>query len=208
MSGIQQMTFGGGTSGSPTIITSTFTSSGTISGDVTVPAGMNHVTIKVYGSGGWGGSGLGGPSYPSAYIGGGGGGASGCATSYYACSPGQTIHYIAGGIVGNDGVASSGTLSITTMTAIHGLGGGSAVGVTPGTGGAGGSATGGNVSNITGTAGGDGAYVNYPYLTPAGGLGGQNGTDYSGYGGNGGESAYSAATIGGQRTVIFIFTSA
>jgi hypothetical protein len=115
----------------------------------TVPSGAVSVRIRAYGGGGGGGTNIN-------YSGGGGGG--GFVEATYSCSGGQTLTYTVGGQVaaGNGGAAStvtSGTLSITSISA-GGGGAGSGSNFAPGIGGAGGAASGGS-TNTDGEAGGD-----------------------------------------------------
>jgi hypothetical protein len=173
----------------------------------TVPANASTVVIEVFGAGGGGGGGASG----CGGSGGGGGGSGGYSRSSYACSGGKTLIYTApstgasGGTVnsgGNTGASSSvssGTLSITTMTAAGGTGGGS--GSATGAGGGGGAASGGNVVNTTGNAG----------TAHSGGSGGAGGVAVVGVngsgtsGGRGGAGGAGGAT-GGSGTVVFTYT--
>lgn len=133
--------------------TNAYTTAG--SGTETVPSGASNVVIEIWGGGGGGGGGDGNITK------GGGGGGAGYARSSYACSGGQTIAYTVGaggsnagvnngaGFAGTQSSASSGTLSITTMTA-HGGAGGTGDGSANSNGG---SASGGNQANATGGQG-------------------------------------------------------
>lgn len=119
------------------------------SGTETVPAGYANVVIEVKGGGG----GYSDTSATLPFLAGGGG--AGYCRSTYAVTGGQTINYVVGtagginlngnGTLGQPSTASSGTLSITTMTA-NGGGGANANG-------AGGTASGGNQANATGSNG-------------------------------------------------------
>lgn len=174
----------------------TFTSG---SGTVTVPAGLNTVVIEV---GGGGGGGEGGEYNSGTHqsFGGDGGDSGTYCRSSYSCSAGETIHYSvgaagtggAGGSFGAPGAggtstASSGTLSITTMSA-------------PG-GNTGNPPSGGNQANTTFNAG------------TAGGLNtrGTGGAAISGVhangaaGGNGGLGV-GAGSAGGSGIVSFYFS--
>lgn len=116
------------------------------SGTETVPAGASNVVIESKG----GGAGPSTTGFSDTYANGGPG--AGYCRSSYACSGGQTLAYVVGaaggtnvnnnGTPGGDSTVSSGTLTITTMTA-HGGPGASA-------GGPGGTASGGNQANATG----------------------------------------------------------
>jgi hypothetical protein len=197
MSGIQQMLFGG----SNPDITYTFSNGDT--GIITVPAGMNHVTIKVYGGGGDGGTGTGLTPFP----GGGGGGSGGLVVSYYACTPGLALEYATStksAPFAGSSVVISNTMTITTMSSNSARYGNNAIGSTPGTGGAGGTATGGNVSNTAGLTGGTGG------TGGVAGIGAQHGVGYIGFGGNGGTGIVPDPfpEYGGLATITFTFTSA
>ena len=124
----------------------------------TVPAGATHVSIECWaGSGSGGGGASGGP-----HGGGGGGGAGYCRSNSLSCVGGQTLSIVVGagggpaavdtnGNPGANTVISSGTMTITTMTAGRGLGG------NKGTSTAGGAANSGNVASSGGNAVNSGA---------------------------------------------------
>ena len=157
--GMQQMLLGIG--GATFVPTDTFYGYGYsvtgVFGTETVPAGATNVVIEIWGAGGGGGGG-------SIVRGGGGGGGGSYCRSSYACSGGQTMAYTGSqsGVPGNTDttggagsttVVSSGTLTITTLTANGGSGGISAT--LGGVGGAGAVAsTGGNQVNGVGGPGG------------------------------------------------------
>jgi hypothetical protein len=175
----------------------------------TVPSGANSVVIEVWGGGGDGGNGA------TATVGGcalqrpgGGAGGGGYSRSSYACSAGQTINYTVGAESGASTV-SSGTLSVTTMTANGGGNGGNAVGGSPGsngTAGTGGTASGGNQANTTGNSGAAGVPDCYGGAGGAGITGSESG-DGSPYGagGSGGLGTGSNGTDGQQGRVVFVF---
>lgn len=164
----------------------------------TIPAGYTSCLIEVGGGSGGGGTRfIGG----SGTIGGGGGGGSAAYTRQTVSVAGQggnTMQYTvgAGGGIdfnGGNSVVSSGTFSLTTLTAGGGFPGANATSVNaPGAGGAGGTATGGsvNVSGNSGTAGESNA---------GGGLGGDGGAGVPGInygGGKGGRGAGSQPAPG------------
>jgi hypothetical protein len=128
----------------------------------TVPTGFNTLTIEV-----WGGSGGGGARFISGSIiaGGGGGGSGGYSRTTVSVTGlgGDTLNYTVGvagvgaGINGGNSSVSSGTLSITTLTANGGATGSAATAANhAGAGGLGGTATGGTVVNTSGNTGGAG----------------------------------------------------
>jgi len=166
----------------------------------TIPVGATNVIIEVWGSGGGGAGQQGAGSL--IHDGGGGGAAGYCRTSKTLTSAnwGQTLHYTVGAqsIVtgnGNASSASSGTLSITTMTANGGSG------TTTNAGGAGGTASGGTAANVTGNAGN--SYAN----GSAGGTGttGTVSGDGSPYGA-GGHGTSGSGSKGGTAAVVFYYT--
>ncbi len=152
----------------------------------TAPAGCSNVLIGV-----WGGGGAGGGCGRFSGVGGDGGSAGGFAYSSYAISGGQTLTYTVGaggtvsGLTSNPGGASSvssGTKTITTMTANGGAANG----------GSGGSASGGTSQNTTGTVGSSGTDCNVDGVGFGGG--GAPGTsksfpDGSKFAGTGGDGA-------------------
>lgn len=150
----------------------------------TAPSGCSQVRICVWGGGnaGSGGDGV---------AGGDGGASSGYVESVYAISGGQTLVYTVGaggtptGIIGGTSQVSSGTLSITTMSASTGM------------------QSGGNVSNTPGNAGGSAN-------GPVGGDGGKAIVGWNGYsagaGGAGGTSQQWTGLPGQPGRVIFYYT--
>ena len=156
----------------------------------TVPAGATNVIIEAWGNGGYGGGYyFDGSNYNS----GGGGGAGGYCRSSYSCSGGQTINYDAR--AGFTVQVTSGTLSITTMTANNGGNGVPGTFSDAGFAGNGGTATGGNQANVTGQAGSGAA----PGNSTAGVYGGPFGDGGSG-------DASPASTPGGPGGIVFRFT--
>lgn len=119
----------------------------------TIPSGASQVVIEIWGGGGQGGAQYNIPTQVN--NGGGGGGAGGYSKKTYSISSsnwGQTMD-VSATTAATDVVVSSGTFSITTLTAHQGAIGGAAGPTDPGTGGAGGTASGGS----TNTSGGDGS---------------------------------------------------
>lgn len=112
------------------------------SGTETVPTGATQVIIELWGPGGTGAFGTGSLTNHDAQYGA-GGAAGGYCRSSYACSGGKTLSYSVGTTSGSDSTVSSGSLSITSMTANGGNQG--AFG--------GGSASGGTQANTTGAGG-------------------------------------------------------
>lgn len=189
-------------------VTHTYTTATTA--NETIPAGMSTCTIEV-----WGGSGRGGAHFLDGLggnAGGGGGGSGGYARTVISVSghAGQTMQYTVGnagtaGVPAGASTVSSGTFTITTMTANGGSLGGAAPNInTGGTGGAGGTASGGSAANTTGNAGSSG--VN----NAGGGAGGAGGTGLPGiyYGGNpGGQGASLAPAVdGGAGVIVFAYS--
>lgn len=182
------------------------------SGVETIPTGYNTLTIE-----GWGGSGGGGTSFTSGpNTAGGGGGASG---SYFKTQisvtglGGDTLNYTVGAAgvlgLGNGGNSSvsSGTLSVTTMTAPGGATGSNATGVNaPGAGAPAPSiATGGTVSNFAGNAGSPGQ------PSTGSGRGGQGGfgipgTFDGGNSGGHGNGLVVAGQNGGTGIIVFNYS--
>ena len=143
------------------------------SGAWTIPSGITACKITVVGGGGAGGnvntSGL----TQVTHCGGGGGG--GASIRYYtSLTPGNTISYTVGA-AGSTSSVSSGTQTITTISATGGSAGGSSAGAST-NGGAGGSGSGGNIN----TVGGTGAFGN-----GGGGVGGASIFGGNGAGGGG-----------------------
>lgn len=135
----------------------------TSSGAFVVPAGVNSITVELFGPGGNGGT-----------NGGGGGGGGGYAASNFNVSPGASYSIFIG--TGGSGVASiAGGLG---MLANAGANGGNVSNPNIGGGGAGGTGLGGQV-NRTGGAGGGGYYTYF-----GGGGGGAAGLNNGGGGGN------------------------
>lgn len=170
----------------------------------TAPAGATNVVVEVWGGGGGGHRGDSAPTQGFS------GGAAGYSRTSMAISGGQTLIYTVGpGGKGQDATASvngtastvsSGTATITTMTA---NGGGRATGILSGFGiaGTGGAATGGTVVNTTGTAGDQtGSNIAAPVGVNA------NLTGTNGAGGAGSVSNVVDATAGGSGMVAFYYT--
>ena len=125
------------------------------SGTQTVPAGAGNVVIELWGVGGPGAYGTGTGTGTSKQYGP-GGQAGGYCRSSYSCSGGQTLNYALDSTFAQDSTVTSGTLAITTMTAVGGgQGGGTGYGT----------ASGGNQANVTGAIGGPGgsAYADGAY---------------------------------------------
>lgn len=124
------------------------------SGTDTIPSGASTLTIEVFGASGAGGA------FGSGIGIGGGGGSGGYARSTYdvSASNGDTLDYSVGAAgstpagSGGNSTVSSGTFTVTTLTANGGGGGGNGGINTPGAPGTGGSASGGNAVNDTGNA--------------------------------------------------------
>lgn len=178
------------------------------SGVETIPTGYTTCTIEV-----WGGSGGGGTSFTSGpNTGGGGGGASGAYSRTQVTVTGlggDTLNYTVGaaGVLGlgngGDSSVSSGTLSITTLTAHGGPTGGNASGVnSPGAGGTAPTATGGTAANISGNAGSPGQPSTG---SGRGGIGGFGipGVFDGGNGGGHGNGLVVAGQNGGTGIVVF-----
>lgn len=163
----------------------------------TIPPGASNVVIEL-----WAGGGTGFSAGPSQ--GGGGGGSSGYSRSSIALTPsnwGQTINY-AVGASDTDSSVSSGTFSLTTMTAHKGVGGSA----TQTTGGAGGTAVGGTQANTTGTAGSNqvGGVGGIAGAGTSGTVGG-DGSPY-GAGGTGGDAPNAGGQSGQTGAVVFSYT--
>jgi len=151
----------------------------TASGVYTAPSNTQWVKITVVGFGGTGGASTG--------LRGSGGGSGGVAIKWLSMSAGQTLNYSAASGSGNGSSVSSGSLSITTISANNGSDGAtSAYGASKVFGGAGGTASGGDI-NISGI-GGSPAYGSSTALsTQVGGSGGScPGWGIGGYGFGGG----------------------
>lgn len=144
----------------------------------TAPANCEWVKITVQGGGANGGA-----AAAQRASGGGGGGT---AIKWLSVSPGDTLIYTVGGI-GAASTVSSGSLTITTITANAGTAGtGTAYAQSQTAGGAGGTATGGDI-NITGQQGG----TSYGTSTTVG-------TNFSGGGGN------SLLGLGGAQSMLTV----
>ena len=151
----------------------------------TAPANTQWVKVTVVGPGGNGGA-----SATGRATGGGGGGV---AIKWLSITAGQTLTYTVGTASGTASAVSSGTLTITTITANSGTNGASttyAASITAG--GAGGTATNGDV-NITGEQGGYSFGSGTTITTNFGGKGG----DCPGFG-SGGPNLSMIATAGVQ----------
>lgn len=149
------------------------------SGSWTIPSGITTCKITVVGGGGGGGG-----TISSFYASGGGGGAGGAAIRYYtSITPGNTINYTVGGGGGGGGTGgsgsasaggassvSSGTQTITTISATGGSGGGNYSGSRLG--GAGGVGSGGSINQTGGTGmtfSGGSSTANTNFVVPYGG---------------------------------------
>jgi hypothetical protein len=197
-----------GTSASQT--TRIYTTAG--AGLETIPTGYNTLTIEV-----WGGGGGGGLRYINGSIisGGGGGGGGGYSRTTVSVTGlgGDTINYLVGAVgvaatnAGGASTVSSGTLSLTTITANGGgLGGNASSGTVAGTGAAGGTATGGTVVNTTGNAGSAGQTNSGGQAGGGGGFGISGIYDGGGAGGKGGGFPLASAQNGGGGIVVFNYS--
>lgn len=174
----------------------------------TIPAGAHTMVIEASSPSGNGGTGI--SSGCTVAGGGGGAGNSYCKSSYALTSAnwGQTVTVVVGTVGSSNTVISSGTFSITTLTAALGGAGGNSPGVgTGGTGGTGGAASGGTITNTTGNGGAAGQN------SGAGGLGGAGGTGIAGTlttgaaGGHGGSgSSNIGRTLGVNGNAAFSYT--
>lgn len=188
------------------------------SGTWTIPTGVAACKITVVGGGGNGGNAQ-GSSGTSADAGGGGGGGGGASIRYYTgLTSGNTISYTVGGVAGTSSV-SSGTQTITTISATGGANGTNSNTQTTAAGGAGGTGSGGNI-NFSGCVGGIGTSAQNTSMGGGGGgsllgSGGSpvysgvasgtganiNGTPGSGYGGGAsGAVANTSTATGGSGT--------
>ncbi len=163
------------------------------SGTETVPTGATQVVIELWGLGGQGAYGTGSVAQHNATYGA-GAQAAGYCRSVYPCSGGQTLNYDLTTVYQQDSSVTSGTLSITTMTAV----GGGEAGVTGY-----GTASGGNQANVTGALGGPGGSTLADGAGGAGTVGVYEGAE--GGGGNGGYGAVQGAP-GGPAFVSFYYT--
>lgn len=159
------------------------------SGLVTAPSGATNVIIAVWGGGAGGRLGYVDESIPED---GAGGGAGGYSQTSVAITAGQTLNYSvgAGGAsnsAGGNSSCSSGSKSITTMTA-NGAPSNS-----------GGTASGGTTTNTTGASGGapDGAFATSGWNSNSAGAGGNGGF---------GKGGLQAGQPGSAGKVIFYFT--
>ena len=182
------------------------------SGVQVIPSGALGVTIEVWGAGGGGGYGYLGeiaPGEPEVFPGGGGGGGGYSKTILVLTAPDalKTINYIVGtggpggtafapnGEPGGFSNVSSGTYTITPMTANGGNGGDSGQFASQG---AGGTATGGNTTNTPGNGG--------AFFTQAGATGiAGDASLTAGAGGNGGEFFDGDAGFNGRVRMVFTF---
>ena len=161
----------------------------TTSGTWTIPVGISKLKVTVIGGGGGGGTGI--TSCGTTSLSGGGGGGAGVGISYLTgVTPGNTFSIVVGSggtsaTAGGNTTLSSGTQTITTITA---SGGGA--GATQWTSGAGGTSTGATL-NLTGASGGCGIYYPQP-VSACGGAGG----NASGFGGGGRSQNAAAGTAG------------
>lgn len=164
------------------------------SGTEIVPDGATQVVIELWGLGGQGAYGTGSAAQHDAVYGA-GGQAAGYCRSVYPCSGGQTLNYDLTTVYQQDSSVTSGTLSITTMTAVGG-GEGGVTGY--------GTASGGNQANVTGAMGGPGG------STLADGAGGAGTAGvYEGAEGGGGNGGYGAVvgSPGQPAFVSFYYTA-
>lgn len=179
----------------------------------TIPTGATTMVIEIWGPGGYGGAGWEGYINEFTYEsdGGGGGGAGGYSRSSYNVSGqgGNTINFNVGSHVVNTGSqASSGTFTISTMSAGKGYNGYQANFANPGQGNTGGLASGGNVANTTGASGlpGNGEYTAPGYYTQSGGAGGAGTTGVNGGPYGAGGTGMPMGTNPGNGAVIFRYT--
>ena len=163
------------------------------SGTQTVPAGAGNVVIELWAVGGPGADGT-GTGTSKQY--GAGGQAGGYCRSSYSCSGGQTLNYALDSTFEQDSTVTSGTLAITTMTAVGG-GQGGVTGY--------GTASGGNAANTTGALGGPGGSTASDGAGGAGTVGVYEGEEAAG--GAGGYGAGVAGSPGQSPFVSFYFTA-
>jgi hypothetical protein len=161
----------------------------TTSSSWTIPVGISKIKVTVIGGGG--GGGVGNTACGTTSLSGGGGAGAGVGISYLTgLTPGNTFNIViaSGGISGSNGgntTFSSGTQTITTITAFGGGAGSPYF-----TSGAGGSASGANI-NLVGTPGGAGSW----YSQPVNGCGGSGGSA-AGFGGGGKSQNAAPGTAG------------
>lgn len=188
----------------------------------TVPAGFTNVLIEVWGGSGGGGAGAGTPPSPPIQAGGGGAASGAYVRSTYSVAGlgGQTINLTVGslgaggsgppndGTAGGNSTVSSGSFSLTTMTATGGAQGlHAANSVTPGAAGIGGAATGGNVINTSGNSGSPGTHAG-AFGNGGTGGGGIPGINNGGApGGSGGDpSDLNLGNSGGVGVIVFQYS--
>jgi hypothetical protein len=187
----------GGTTKNPVLVN---TYKGSAAAVEVIPVNSSKVIIEIYGGGGPGGNGF-GTSCTGA--GGGGGGAGGYCKKTLTLNSGnwgQTMN-VSTLLAGNNATVTSGTFTVTTLTANEGNAGANATSnIAPGGGGSGGTATNGDV-NTTGGAGGNGA------TGQVGGTGGVGITGNTLTGNSGGHgAAYNGAGIGAATVAQVVFT--
>lgn len=193
------MTFAARTTGysAPPFVPQTVVRTSGTGATETIPFGATNVVIEVLGWGGQGGlivfDGV-------DNWGGGGGGSGGYGRSSYSCNGGQTLTYTVPTSLGNVTV-SSGTLSVTTMTANSGSSGQDGTISGTAAGGNGGTVTGGNQVNTAGNAGSSGDNTSL-------GTGGASVSGLYGYSsGVGGDSnSYTVRGSGGAGSIVFRYT--
>jgi len=174
----------------------------------TIPAGVTSCTIEIFGGSAGGGNGTGSGG---TFTGGGGGGSGGYSRTVVSVSghSTQTMQYTvgaAGTTNGSGGLSqvTSGTFTLTTLTANGGAAGGVASPGVGGAGGAGGAATGGTAANTSGNAGTAGTQGS-PGTIGLGGAG-LSGINYGGASGGNGGSGLTAPLAGGVGAVVFSYT--
>jgi hypothetical protein len=176
----------------------------------TIPAGYTNCLIEAGGGSAGGGTKFTGGSGTTAGGGGGGSGAYTRDSVSVAGQGGNTMQYTVGvagtfDFNGGNSSVSSGTFSLTTLTAGGGLAGGGATGVnSPGAGGAGGTANGGSV-NTPGNSGNSGLPNGGGGLGGTGGAG-ISGINYGGAPGGRGDGAIAAGTGGGVGYIVFQYS--
>lgn len=139
------------------------------SGSDTIPSGYSTVVLEAFGATGSGGAGD-----PAGTTQGGGGASGSYARSSYSVvgSGGETIDFSIGAAPGGTTTISSGTFSITTLTAPGGNSGGNATLTTGGAGGTpGASGSGGTEANDSGNSGQTGNSPTHSSNLGAGGIG-------------------------------------
>ena len=160
-----------------TTVTDTYTNEGATAS--MIPNGATEAVIEGWGPGGTGGEGdsviISGSSHPYGGGGGGGGGYLKKTIALTSADWGKTIAISSTNGTSAATTISSGTFSLSTLTANPGNGGFAAVGEDGGTGGTGGAASGGDV-NTTGNSGGTGSASHAG--SGAAGITGTNGGPY------------------------------